>query len=75
MRLTAERLSGERGGEIVFSDVSFALGAGEALVVTGPNGSGKSTLLRIIAGLLPAASGQVRLHGSDALPSPASASH
>jgi heme exporter protein A len=75
MRLTAERLSGERGGEIVFSDVSFALGGGEALVVTGPNGSGKSTLLRIIAGLLPAASGQVRLHGPDALPSPASASH
>ncbi len=75
MRLTAEKLSGERGGETVFSDVSFALGAGDALVVTGPNGSGKSTLLRIVAGLLPAASGRVGLDGSGTFPSPASASH
>jgi len=75
MRLTADGLSGERGGETVFSGISFALGTGDALVVTGPNGSGKSTLLRIVAGLLPAASGQVGLEASDAYPSPASASH
>ncbi|EFG8200137.1 heme ABC exporter ATP-binding protein CcmA [Escherichia coli] len=59
MRLEAENLSGERGGEIVFSGVSFDLRDGEALVVTGPNGSGKSTLLRVIAGLLPAAGGSI----------------
>jgi heme exporter protein A len=75
MRLTAENLSGERGGESVFSGVSFVLGMGDALVVTGPNGSGKSTLLRIVAGLLPAAAGRVGLEASDAYPSPASASH
>ena len=45
MRLIAENLGGERGGETVFSGIGFALGEGEALVVTGPNGSGKSTLL------------------------------
>ena len=79
MRLIAEDLSGERGGEPVFSGVDFALGAGEALVVTGPNGSGKSTLLRVIAGLLPAAAGTVAARGrrrrlADASPRPATIS-
>ncbi|MFC3206943.1 heme ABC exporter ATP-binding protein CcmA [Aquamicrobium soli] len=63
MRLIAENLSGERGGETVFSGIGFALGEGQALLVTGPNGSGKSTLLRIVAGLLPAAAGRVHLQG------------
>ena len=61
MRLDAENLAGERGGELVFSHLSFSLSAGEGLIVTGPNGSGKSTLLRIICGLLAAADGHVRL--------------
>lgn len=63
MRLVAENLSAERGGETVFSGVDFALQTGEMLVVTGPNGSGKSTLLRVMAGLLPHATGTVRLEG------------
>jgi heme exporter protein A len=63
MRLIAENLSGERGGEPVFSDVSFAVDQGQSLVVTGPNGAGKSTLLRVIAALLPVAKGEVRLEG------------
>ncbi len=63
MRLIAENLGAERGGEIVFSGISFALNSGEALVVTGPNGAGKSTLLRVIAGLLRPESGSVRLEG------------
>ena len=63
MRLAAENLSGERGGDTVFSGVSFALGQSETLLVTGPNGAGKSTLLRIIAGLLPVAKGHVAFSG------------
>lgn len=63
MRLIAEKLAGERGGETVFSDVGFALGKGEILVVTGPNGAGKSTLLRVIAGLLPSSAGRLALEG------------
>jgi heme exporter protein A len=76
MRLIAENLGGERGGETVFSGIGFTLDQGDALVVTGPNGSGKSTLLRIVAGLLPAAAGRVLVEGGgEAFPTPASASH
>jgi heme exporter protein A len=76
MRLIAEDLSGERGGQPVFSGVGFSLGEGDALTVTGPNGSGKSTLLRVVAGLLPAAGGNVKLEGgSEAFPTVASAAH
>jgi heme exporter protein A len=76
MRLIAENLGGERGGETVFSNIGFALDQGEALIITGPNGSGKSTLLRIVAGLLPVARGKVLVEGGgEAFPTVASASH
>lgn len=76
MRLIAEDLIGERGGEPVFAGVAFTLGSGEAMLVTGPNGSGKSTLLRIVAGLLPPAEGSVRLEGGgEDWPTVAAASH
>lgn len=76
MRLIAENLGGERGGETVFSGIGFALEKGEVLVVTGPNGAGKSTLLRVIAGLLRAAEGRVQVEGGgEAFPTVAAASH
>ncbi|MGX9147383.1 heme ABC exporter ATP-binding protein CcmA [Mesorhizobium sp. 128a] len=76
MRLIAENLGGERGGETVFSGIGFALEKGQALIVTGPNGSGKSTLLRVIAGLLPKAQGDVRIEGGgEAFATIASACH
>lgn len=52
MRLTAENIAARRGEDLLFSNISFTLGSGEALVLTGRNGSGKSTLLRVVAGLL-----------------------
>lgn len=76
MRLIAEGLAGERGGEPVFSGIDFVLEDGAACVVTGANGSGKSTLLRVVAGLLPAAAGTVRLEGGgEVFPTGASACH
>ncbi|HET9628286.1 MAG TPA: ABC transporter ATP-binding protein [Novosphingobium sp.] len=47
----------------VIDQVSFALRRGEALGVIGESGSGKSTLARVIAGLLPAAQGEIALSG------------
>lgn len=43
----------------VLEDVNLALHEGEIVALLGKSGSGKSTLLRIIAGLLPATSGEV----------------
>jgi NitT/TauT family transport system ATP-binding protein len=45
------------------ASVDLALREGEFVTVVGPSGCGKSTLLRIIAGLLPASAGTVRLDG------------
>ena len=76
MRLVAEKLAGERGGDLLFSDLDFRVEAGEALLVTGPNGAGKSTLLRIIAGLLPMAGGTLRLEkGAPGFDNVAAAAH
>ncbi len=47
----------------VLRDVSLSIQRGAALAVIGESGSGKSTLARVIAGLLPAATGSVRLDG------------
>ena len=66
MQLLAENLTCARGGRIVFSGLSFAIGAGEALVVTGRNGAGKSSLLRLIAGLVHMAAGKLALTGGEA---------
>jgi ABC-type cobalamin/Fe3+-siderophores transport system ATPase subunit len=50
---------------------SLSLPAGRLTAVVGPNGAGKTTLLRCLAGLLPVASGAVRLGGDDLASLPA----
>jgi peptide/nickel transport system ATP-binding protein len=44
-------------------DISFNITAGSVLGVIGESGCGKSTLARVLAGLLPAARGTMRLNG------------
>lgn len=50
--LRFESVTCRRGGRLLFENLNFHLGPGEALQVTGPNGSGKSSLIRVAAGLL-----------------------
>lgn len=63
--LTLSDVTCERGGLPILAGVSFALDAGEAVVLRGPNGSGKTTLLRTIAGLQPAVAGQIEAEADD----------
>ena len=45
-------------------DVTLDVRAGELFAVVGPNGAGKTTLLRLLAGIVPSASGRVRVRGT-----------
>jgi ATP-binding cassette subfamily F protein 3 len=51
------------GGHDVLVNVSFELGEREKVGLVGPNGAGKSSLLKIVAGVLSADEGSVRLQG------------
>ena len=56
----------------VLTNVSFALGAGETLILLGVTGSGKSVLLKLMLGLLKPDGGQVLIEGEDWVPLPES---
>jgi heme exporter protein A len=68
MALVVDSLTVKRGERIILSHLSLTVERGEALLLTGPNGAGKTTLLRVIAGLLSAAGGSIRLEGTDGDP-------
>lgn len=57
--IQAHGLACERGGRLLFDDLSFALQPGDALLLSGANGSGKSSLLRLLAGFLPLTTGEI----------------
>lgn len=63
--LTSSRATARLPGPRHFGPFDLMLEAGERVAVLGPSGAGKSTLLALLAGTLPAHSGQARLDGQD----------
>ncbi|MEX3930734.1 ABC transporter ATP-binding protein [Paraburkholderia phymatum] len=61
--LELDRVTLELGDRKILRDTSFTINQGEFIGVLGPNGAGKTTLMRSVLGLVPAASGTVRVLG------------
>lgn len=53
------------GQSEVLHGLDFTLGANEIVAVVGRNGMGKTTLMKSLIGMIPSASGQVRLEGQE----------
>jgi len=53
----------DKGDLCAIDDASLSIADGEFLAVVGPSGCGKSTLMMIVAGLLHATTGEVRIKG------------
>jgi zinc/manganese transport system ATP-binding protein len=63
---TALEVSGGRlelGGRVIWSELTFAMAAGQFVAVLGANGAGKSSLLKVLMGLLPLSSGRAEVLG------------
>ncbi|MGA5450984.1 ABC transporter ATP-binding protein [Streptomyces umbrinus] len=61
VRGVSKSFNGRRGTVEALRGIELDVGDGEFVAVLGRSGCGKSTLLRVIAGLLPASSGEVRI--------------
>lgn len=57
--VSVSNLAAERGGRVVFSEITFAVDPGTLLRISGANGAGKTTLLRMLAGLAAPSDGTV----------------
>ena len=63
MTLVTHGLQVAAGGRMLIANLDWQVKRGEFWCVLGQNGVGKSTLLHVLAGLVPAASGQVHIDG------------
>ena len=61
--LDVSELSARYNGNVALEKLSFRLNQGERVAVVGPNGAGKSTLFKVIAGVMSAYEGDVRVFG------------
>ncbi|RLF08100.1 MAG: multidrug ABC transporter ATP-binding protein [Thermoprotei archaeon] len=61
----ALKLTKYYGALPALKDVSFTVGIEDIYGLIGPNGAGKTTTFRIVAGLIPATSGTVKVFGLD----------
>lgn len=65
MLLALSNVSASYGSVMAVTDISIAVGDGEAVGLLGANGAGKSTTLRAISGLVRLRSGTITFDGAD----------
>jgi ABC-2 type transport system ATP-binding protein len=65
--LIVDRVTKEYPGRLAVNDVSFQVNKGSIHGFLGPNGAGKSTTMKMIAGILPPTSGEIKLFGHTVL--------
>jgi len=65
LHLTLDDLSCRRGDRLLFEGLSLSIESGDLIEIKGPNGVGKSSLIRILAGLLRADKGSIRLRDGE----------
>jgi putative ABC transport system ATP-binding protein/lipoprotein-releasing system ATP-binding protein len=63
--IEARNLGYSIGDRVILDGVDLLVHGGRSVAVTGPSGSGKTTLLLCLAGILPIATGSVRVNGTD----------
>jgi peptide/nickel transport system ATP-binding protein len=66
--LSVKNVVGSYGTFTAVKNVSIDVCRGETVAVVGESGSGKSSLARVITGLLPRASGDIRFNGTELSP-------
>ena len=68
--VTFEGVSKTFGGVAALDNLNLAIESGEFVSLLGPSGSGKTTTLNLLAGLLDADGGTIRIDGRDVTPLP-----
>lgn len=63
--LEVNAITGGYGKTPIVQDVSIRAQASQVVTIVGPNGAGKSTFLKVIAGVLGATSGAVKVEGNE----------
>jgi ABC-2 type transport system ATP-binding protein len=63
--IEVEGLTKMYGDFAAVNSLSFVVRPGEVLGLVGPNGAGKTTTLRCLAGVMPPATGTIRISGHD----------
>ena len=67
--LRVDSINKQYADQVVLANVAFDIQAGEIVGIIGPNGAGKTTLLEVLAGILPAETGDVHWLGRPLPPS------
>jgi len=62
--LDVQHVTVRYNGHVALDNITFHLHESERVAVVGPNGAGKSTLFKVVAGVMPPTSGEVKIFGS-----------